>query len=103
MNQEDKRVIACNYVVATSECRQNAFAYLSFMTGGENSRIQVLARSRSGRWVHRWEPLENLGHFRYKSLPPEHPLYGDERVKSDYLGWNGWEIDWLKQNSEACR
>jgi hypothetical protein len=41
-------------------------------------RSRVLARSRSGRWVQLWLPVEQLANFRFKMIPADHPLY--ERV-----------------------
>jgi hypothetical protein len=42
--------------------------------GGE--RVRLLARSRSGRWIEKWETRKRLGNFRWKTIPAEHPFYG---------------------------
>jgi len=77
----DRRVIACNYVEATHVASLGTKAYVSWPLGGNlPERMQVLVRSRGGRMVHKWENTRRLGNFRPKTLPPEHPLYGDERV-----------------------
>src|SRR4051794_36377440 len=84
MTAADRVVIACNYLEATSACRRGALAFVSQATGGDIGRVRVLARSRGGRWVCRWEPLRLLGNFRPKTLPAGHPLHGDPRVLSEF-------------------
>lgn len=75
----DKRVIACNLRDATKIGMDGALCYLIGVPGNPAS-IRVLVRSRSGRWVDRWERRNRLTNFRIKSLPPEHPKYPDERI-----------------------
>lgn len=71
----------CNYVTSTGPVATGARAYLVQPNpGGGDDRIIVLARSRGGRWIEKWESIKRLGAFRVKTLPPEHPLYGDERL-----------------------
>lgn len=72
MDAGDLRVIQCNYRVATSVCSKGARAYLSTVSGDD--RKQVIARSRSGRWVRRWEKRENLYNFRLKTLVADDPV-----------------------------
>jgi hypothetical protein len=74
IGRRDKRVIQCNFREATSECRAGARAYLT-STGHGDNRVRVLARSRSGRWIRKWENLRRLTAFRFKTIPPEHTLY----------------------------
>ena len=83
----DKRVIACNYAVATSACAKGARAYLGSLPGDGRS-VHIIARSRSGRWIHKWERRKRLTNFRFVTLPPEHPRYHDWRIGAhyEYLG-----------------
>src|SRR5438105_3945096 len=97
----DRHVIACTYLTYTSGCTRGALAYVSEATFGEIERICVLARSRSGRWICRWESLHLLGNFRLKTLPPEHPLYADERIGAHVeMRISEVGIDWLQGNSD---
>lgn len=78
----DRRVIACNHLTGTSAIPTGALCYVSLLNpGGGNDRICILARSRSGRWIRKWEAANRLGNFRLKTLPPEHPLYREERIR----------------------
>jgi hypothetical protein len=77
----DMRVVKCNYLEPTKIASAGSVAYLSLTNpGGGNDRIVVLVRSRSGRLVRKWESIKRLGNFRAKTIPPEHPRYGDERL-----------------------
>lgn len=77
----DRRVVQCNYATAVSAVAAGARAYLVRPNpGGGNDRIVILVRSRGGRWIQKWEDIRRLKNFRPKTLPPEHPLYGDERI-----------------------
>lgn len=77
----DRRVIQCNYAEATGIATDGARAYLVLPNpGGGHDRIQILVRSRSGRWVEKWEDIRRLTDFRAKTLPPEHPLYDHDRL-----------------------
>jgi hypothetical protein len=84
---EDKRVIACNYAVGISSCAKGARAYV-IMIPGDGAHVEILARSRSGRWIQKWEHRKRLVHFRFVTLPPTHPRYHDSRIADyyDYLG-----------------
>ena len=69
MPDDIRRVVACNYVEATSECREGALAYVILTNqGGGSDRIFIFARTRSGRWVRKWENIKRLGNFRMKSV-----------------------------------
>ena len=70
----DRRVIACNMNASTSAHALGSLAYVMQLT---EERARILVRSRSGRWVRRWVPIAKLSSFRFKNLPPEHPLYVD--------------------------
>ena len=89
----DKLVIACNYTEAISECSAGSLAYVIGVPG-DPSRIHLLTRSRSGRWIDKWESLKRLDNFRGKTIPPEHPLYKDGRL-FDYGEYRQKYLDWL--------
>ncbi len=43
--------------------------------------------SQQGRgWIRKYEAVNNLGNFKMKTLPPEQPLFGDERI-ADFAWW----------------
>ena len=74
----DKTVVVCNYEVATSMCSQGALAYVGLVwIGGGCQRLVIRVRTRSGRWVTKWESIKRLINFRFKTLPPDHPRYSD--------------------------
>lgn len=76
----DLRVIACNYKESISAVRKGALCYmLNSNPGNGGERVNLLIRSRSGRWIEKWENVKRLGQFRMKTVPPEHPQY--ERLK----------------------
>jgi hypothetical protein len=73
--------IACNYAEDTPAFPRGALCFLSMENGGSgNDRVMILGRSRGGRWVQKWEDTRRLDHFRPKTIPPEHPRFGDDRV-----------------------
>lgn len=77
----DRVVMACNYSVPTQIAAAGAKAYVCLTNPGSgHDRVVVLVRSRSGRWVRKWEKTGRLHNFRPKTLPPEHPFYADERI-----------------------
>lgn len=81
----DRCVIACNYGESTKIAAKGARAYVVPQLGGNlPERVLVLVRSRGGRWVEKWEATKRLADFRLKTLPPEHPRYGDERLWPDF-------------------
>ncbi|MDQ3933413.1 MAG: hypothetical protein M3340_02140 [Actinomycetota bacterium] len=74
-------MIACNYREAVSSIPWGAKAYVVLLNrGNAHDRVEVLARSRSGRLIRKWENIRRLGNFRLKTLPPEHPQFGDDRI-----------------------
>jgi hypothetical protein len=74
-------VVQCNYAEPVSAAATGARAYLVRPNpGGGDDRIVILVRSRGGRWIEKWENIRHLENFRCKTLPPEHPMYGDERI-----------------------
>jgi hypothetical protein len=74
----DCYAIACNHA-GSRHISPGARCYLIEVSSAVPS-IRVLARSRGGRWVDTWVRSKHLGGFRVKTIPPSHPLYGDERV-----------------------
>lgn len=84
---EDRQVVQCNYAEATGIAANGARAYVAQLNpGNANDRIVVLVRSRSGRWVEKWENRARLTDFRVKTLPPEHPLYTARLVDAQWAG-----------------
>jgi hypothetical protein len=87
----DKKVIACNYRVATKTASEGALAYFfGGWRGGGYERVQILLRSRGGRWIKKWESIKRLDNFRLKTIPPEHPRYKDVVLLD---GWAGLETE----------
>jgi hypothetical protein len=90
------RVVQCNYRNHTSACASGSRAYLTHSIDSARKRVRVVARSRSGRWIVRWERLGLLCNFRFKTLVPEHLI---RRTKSpvalDY--WNQEVVDNLNR------
>lgn len=85
-----RRVVQCNYAVPVSVAAAGARAYLVQPNPGSgNDRIMILARSRGGRWIEKWENIRRLENFRCKMLPPEHPLYGHKRIWDERI----WDDD----------
>jgi hypothetical protein len=58
-----------------------------------------LVRSRSGRWIAKWETIRRLKDFRVKTIPVEHPLYSDERVTAYDQQSNELTVNQLKDAS----
>lgn len=84
-NPPDRKVIACNYAEGTRVASKGALAYVVPQLGGNlPEHVRLLVRSRGGRWVEKWEQMHRLGNFRLKTLPPEHPRYGDQRLWPDF-------------------
>ena len=73
---QDIQVIVCNYRTGTSECAKGALAFVRYAYWGMGAeRVNLLVRSRSGRFIEKIEAMWRLESFRYKTLPPQHPLY----------------------------
>lgn len=86
-NQSDRladiQVIACNYAKPVAAHSKGSLCYVSklwTLPARKQARVQIVARARSGRWVQRWENLEHLENFRFKTIPKEHPRYQDFRA-----------------------
>ena len=101
-DKPDKKVLACNYAEATRSAVQGALCFIcNTNPGNGGERIEVLVRSRGGRWIRKWEPLRRLTNFRYKTLPASHPLYSRYEI-ADYL-FNRWPDIAEAYNREAER
>lgn len=76
-----KIAIACNIAEPTKECVAGALAFvINFNPGSGGESMHVYARSRSGRWIRKWERLHRLTNFRVKTIPPAHPRYSVEDI-----------------------
>lgn len=70
------RRIACNYAESTKSASKGGLAFVLLPNGGNvHDRLFVLSRSRSGRWIRKWESIKVLKNFRSKTVPQESPLY----------------------------
>ncbi len=77
----DRRVIQCNLTTSQKTAAKGARAYaISTNPGGGADRIVILLRSRSGRWIEKWQDIRTLANFRVKTLPIGHPLYSHSRI-----------------------
>jgi len=96
---EDRRVIACNYIEGTNVAALGAKAYVIPQLGGNlPERVRILARSRGGRWVEKWESVRRLSHFRIVTLPPEHPRYADARLWDCEVGESDVRrLEWARE------
>lgn len=76
MAATDARVVCCNTTEGTSVYPPGAKMYVGIgWSGGGYQRLMVYGRSRGGRFVHMWMPTSRLTNFRFKTIPPEHPLF----------------------------
>ncbi len=81
----DRHAIQCNLTTAQSAAAKGARAYVVRTNPGwGHDRIVVLLRSRSGRWIEKWQDIRTLANFRVKTIPAEHQMYGDDRVTGIY-------------------
>lgn len=97
----DKRAIACNYAVATKVCSLGALAYLiNENPGWGGERVQVLARSRGGHWIKKWEASWRLHNFRFKTIPAAKSIY--DRV-FDFHHWDDTRLRWFNEARDRNR
>ena len=72
----DRRVIQCNLTRPQSTASAGARAYVILTNPGSgSSRIEILLRTRGGRWIEKWQDIRTLHNFRPKTLPFGHPCY----------------------------
>lgn len=69
--------MACNVTEGTSAVAENAKAYVITTTGDGLERVEVLARSRGGRWIRWWTTTARLRDFRPVTIVPESPRFTD--------------------------
>lgn len=66
---DEIKAVACNYRYSTKLCPQSAKAFvLGSNPGNGSDRICVVARSRGGRWVTKYEDSRYLENFRLVTL-----------------------------------
>lgn len=81
----DRRAIQCNLTASQKTGVKDARAYVILANPGNYSdRIEILLRSRGGRWIQKWQSIRLLADFRIKTIPIGHPLYHDDRIHWDY-------------------
>lgn len=71
----DVWAVACNYREATKAARKGARALVIASSGAGMGyeRVEVVARSRGGRLVQKWEDIRRLDNFRATCIPAGHP------------------------------
>jgi len=87
---ESISVIVCNYEESISSVSKGARCYVwdaNASHGGE--RVHLLVRSRSGRWIRKWENRNRIGNFRLLKLQPENPVYSKLKGYVDFDGERG--------------
>jgi hypothetical protein len=82
---EEIKIVACNYAVPVKASSKGTLCFvLRANNGNANESVVILCRSRGGRWIERWERIDRLTNFRFKTVVSADPVF--ERVKdSDYL------------------
>jgi len=66
---DEIKAVACNYRYSTKVCPVGAKAYvLGTNPGNGNDHIRIVARSRGGRWVEKYEDSRYLENFRVVTL-----------------------------------
>jgi len=68
----NRYAIACNYDVGTNIASEGALCYVAYSRSGDPTRMRILVRSRSGRWVCKWERTARLKNFRVKTIVDDH-------------------------------
>ena len=81
----DRYAVVCNYREGTGTSRKGGKAYLAdwHWSGGGYERVRVVARSRGGRWITKWEPVKRLTRFRATTVPAASPDYARRDI-----GWH---------------
>ncbi len=98
MTSPECKVVQCNYRLDTSVCRAGARAYLTYETDSASGRVRVVSRSRSGRWVDRWENLGFLCSFRLKTLVSADPVFVHNQIARNRWGQDA--VDTLNAMSD---
>ena len=97
-NPTEWKVVQCQYRLDTPTCRAGARAYLTICANAAGKRARILARSRSGRWVERWESLRVLCNFRIKTLVADDPASRHKQIARNY--WTMEAVDNLNRLSD---
>lgn len=88
----DRKRVVCNTKEASAECAAGALCFVvNPNVGSGGDRMRLLCRSRSGRWIDKWERADRLTNFRWKTLAPGHPLYGHPLIQAEPLPFTA---DW---------
>ena len=95
-----QRFIVCNYAEASSHCSKGSLCYVTGFRL-DSRRVQLLARSRSSRWICKWDKVTAVTNFRLKTLPTEHPLHSDMRLP--YWNWEVGDLAALIRMAEDAR
>lgn len=76
----DVWTVVCNYRDPTKIAREGARAFVGRGGSGSGySDVRVVARSRGGRQVSKWERCKKLTSFRATCVPVEHPMRDRDR------------------------
>lgn len=90
----DKKYLACNYAESTKVAQEGALCYVTSTDNGSGmERVEVVARSKGGRWIKKWENTKRLKDFRLKTIPAEHARYNDERIYAFYEQKNADDLN----------
>lgn len=71
-------VIQCNLIDTDGQAPRGYLANANW--GNYADKIEVVLRRKEGRWSAYWTGIERFDNFRVKTLPPEHPRFGDGRI-----------------------
>lgn len=94
----DIYAVQCNFREGTKVCPAGGRAYV---IGVHDDAVWLLARSRGGRWVKKWERFRRVHNFRKKTITPKDPMH--ERMRMIGMGYTNpaWaEAEALELNKE---
>ena len=80
MTSDDRLAVVCNLIDGGSYCRDGSLCYV---TQVNDDRVQVVVRSRSGRWIQRWTSIKNIRNARTKTITPKNQFYCGYRIDLD--------------------
>lgn len=81
----EHHAIQCNLTTSQKTAAKGARAYVTLPNPGNYSdRIEILLRSRGGRFIEKWQDIRTLENFRAKTIPIGHPLYHNQRIRWDH-------------------
>ena len=101
----DKKIIVCNFATPRKTASEGTRAYFASNSGGtiDGGNVNLLYRSRGGRTIVKYERLKHLKDFRLATLPPDHPLYNDERVFKADEEWASKTLEHVRYWNAASR